>query len=297
MQGVGVERADGGARRGGLAEVVSGLRLLCDGFRMLARERSLWALSVVPIGFSALALTLAAALVYRYAGAIDGQIDGLWPALEVGAWYAWIWIGPARALFWLLGVLLFVVAAALAAAVAVMLASVAAAPFLDALARRAERIAAGRVLESDASGPGALLRDVGRSIGGEARRMLFFLAIGFSLFGAGLVIPGAHIVTGPAMVLITILFLPLEFAGYALDRRQVPFAARRRWIIERWPRMAGFGTGAFAVCFVPGVNLLMMPAMVVAGTLLVLADPPRDGGLAGGEGLGSVERGAERAGS
>jgi CysZ protein len=158
--------------------------------------------------------------------------------------------------------------------VAVMLATVAAAPFLDALAWRAERLATGAVVESDESGMGALVRDVGRSIAGEARRLGFFLAITAILLGLGFVVPGAHVITGPAMVAVTILFLPLEYSGYVLDRRRVPFASRRRWIVGRWPRMAGFGAAAFAICFVPGVNLLMIPGLVVAGTLLVLDGPP-----------------------
>ena len=42
--------------------------------------------------------------------------------------------------------------------------------------------------------------------------------------------------------------------------------------------MAGFGSVAFVACFLPGLNLLMMPALVTAGTLLVVGrDPVSDG--------------------
>jgi uncharacterized protein involved in cysteine biosynthesis len=34
--------------------------------------------------------------------------------------------------------------------------------------------------------------------------------------------------------------------------------------------MSGFGGVAFVACLVPGLNLLMTPVMVTAGTLLVL---------------------------
>lgn len=264
--------------RGPLAEAVRGVRIVGRGFAMLWRERSLWGLSLVPAGFSGVALVAAIAVVLRYAGEIDQVIDGLWPVIEAGAWYAWLWVGPARAFFWILGLVAFLLVAALAMVVAVMIATVAAAPFLDALAWRAERLATGAVVESDESGVGALVRDVGRSIAGEARRLGFFLAITAILFGLGFLVPGAHVITGPAMVVVTILFLPLEYSGYVLDRRRVSFASRRRWIVGRWPRMAGFGAAAFAICFVPGMNLLMIPGLVVAGTLLVLEAPPADVG-------------------
>jgi uncharacterized protein involved in cysteine biosynthesis len=38
--------------------------------------------------------------------------------------------------------------------------------------------------------------------------------------------------------------------------------------------MTGFGGVAFLACLVPGLNLLIMPALVTAGTLLVLRTEP-----------------------
>jgi uncharacterized protein involved in cysteine biosynthesis len=38
--------------------------------------------------------------------------------------------------------------------------------------------------------------------------------------------------------------------------------------------MAGFGSAAFVCCFVPGLNLLVIPVLVVAGTLLAMRHPP-----------------------
>jgi len=262
------------ARPGAPRSLLGGARLLCDGFRMLASERALWALSAVPVVFSLIALGGIGAILVAHAGEIAGFIDGLWPALEATRWYAWLWVGPARALFWILSLLTFVALAGLAAVVAVMLATVAAAPFLDQLAHRVERLATGVVIASPETGVGAFARDVGRSIAGEARRLSFLLGVWAVLFGAGIVVPGAHVITGPLMVAVTILFLPLEYSGYTLDRRQVPFAARRRWIARRWTTMIGFGGAAFVACAVPGVNLLMIPGLVVAGTLLVVGDPP-----------------------
>jgi uncharacterized protein involved in cysteine biosynthesis len=41
-----------------------------------------------------------------------------------------------------------------------------------------------------------------------------------------------------------------------------------------WPTMVGFGGVAFGACLVPGLNLLILPALVTGGTLLVLRLQP-----------------------
>jgi len=42
--------------------------------------------------------------------------------------------------------------------------------------------------------------------------------------------------------------------------------------------MVGFGGAAFGTGLVPGLNFLMLPTLVVAGTLLVLRYPPPHAG-------------------
>jgi uncharacterized protein involved in cysteine biosynthesis len=71
-----------------------------------------------------------------------------------------------------------------------------------------------------------------------------------------------------------VLFLPLDYAGYALDRRRLAFRDKRRFVTSNAPSMLGFGGLAFVICLVPGVNFLAMPVFVVAGTLLVLRLSP-----------------------
>ena len=63
-------------------------------------------------------------------------------------------------------------------------------------------------------------------------------------------------------------------AGFALDRRGVAFRDRLRFVRANWSTMAGFGSVAFVACFLPGFNLIVMPALVTAGTLLVVERHP-----------------------
>ncbi len=263
--------------RSSAARALRGFGLLFDGYRFLRSHRPLWGLAVIPVLFSVIAIGLATLGIVSYAGELMALIRGLLPMFQVEQWYQWLWLGPLIAFFWVLGAVIFVVLSGLAIMVSVMIASVAAAPFLDVLAYRTEALLEGRVVESDQSGLAGLAGDVGRSMWGEAQRTATFLAVWIPLVFVGLVVPGAQLVTAPALYVLTALFLPLDFAGYTLDRRRIPFAERRAWIQGDLALMGGFGTAAFVACFVPGLNLLMIPVLVVAGTLLAVryGPPPR----------------------
>jgi len=254
--------------------LAAGARLPLEAGRLLVRERQLWLPALIPVALSVAAFSAAIAFVVGYAGAIHDLATGWMPVLEASAWYAWLWIGPARALLALLGVLFFLGFAAGCLVVAYLTASLLAAPFHDWLSQRVERVVTGRILDASGSGVAGLVRDTLRSLREEARRLAFFAVVAGPLALLGFLVPPAQVVTGPCLIAFTLLFLPLDYASYALDRRQVPFARRRRWIRERLPTMLGFGAAAFVSCVVPLVSFVAMPLLVVGGTLLVLRHPP-----------------------
>jgi CysZ protein len=197
------------------------------------------------------------------------------PVLEAARWWSWIWVGPGRVVLWLIGWLGVAVGFALALVVALLTANLLSAPFLDQLSVRVERIEkANEPREKPAAG--SFISETLRSFAAELQRLLFMMSIWVSLGLIGFIIPGAHFVTAPMLIVVTILLLPLDYAGFALDRRGIPFRARRRWLRENISTMTGFGGVAFLACLVPGLNLLVMPGFVTAGTLLVLRKPPRD---------------------
>lgn len=250
--------------------MVTGVALVFEGLRLLLRDRRLWPLAAAPALLALSATLLAATLVYHYAGPLYGALTAWMPLPEAGAWYTWIWVGPAKLVLGLAGGLLFALATAMSLALSFLAANVAAAPFLDGLSRRVESIETGGVVESSEGGLRGLWEDGRAALGGELRRLAFFALLTAAITVAGVVVPGGQLVAPPLLVGVTILFLPLEYSGYGLDRRRVPFRQRRRWIIGRWPLMIGFGGTAFLTFLVPGLNFLMLPALVVAGTLLAL---------------------------
>ncbi len=266
--------------------LVSGLRLPFEALGLLRRERRLWPLAALPVLLSLLAFGAAIAGIATWSGELYGWATAWMPVLEVERWYQWLWIGPARAGLAVVGAVLFLFIAGAALVLAYLLASLLASPVHDALAARVEQITTGGVVDPSGGGLRGVLSEGVRALREELRRTLFFLTLTVPLFLVGAVVPGASLVTGPLLLGITVFFLPLDYASYTLDRRRVPFAQKRRWMLAHRPVMAGFGGAGFLTFAVPGLNFLAMPVLVVAGTLLVLRlgpateaprDPPGEG--------------------
>lgn len=251
-----------------------GLALFFEGMGFLRRERRLWPLASIPVIVAALLVVLAGSLFWvRLEMIHDAWVSSL-PILEATNWWAWIWVGPGKLLLWLVGWLGVVMAFAFSLLAALLLANLVSAPLLDQLSQRVESIAHGQVV-SGATGVSGWVAETLRSFAAESRRLVFISAVWVVLGLIGFVVPGGQLVTGPLLIVTTVLFLPLDYAGFALDRRRVSFRSRRRWLWANLSTMTGFGGLAFLACLVPGLNLMIMPAMVTAGTLLVLRLPPQ----------------------
>ncbi|MBW2290964.1 MAG: hypothetical protein JRG94_01485 [Deltaproteobacteria bacterium] len=113
--------------------VVSGVRLLFEGVGMLLKERRLWALAAVPMTLCTLALAGTSLIIYANAAALFLALTSWLPGLEVAAWYEWLWLGPAKLLFWLFEGLLFAAFCGVSLLVALLVANLVSAPFLDLL--------------------------------------------------------------------------------------------------------------------------------------------------------------------
>ena len=256
-----------------IGSAASSFTLPVEGARLLLATPELRRVAAAPIAMALVALLGALAAFVSFAPELNEWILDLLPQLEAGAWYTWLWVGPGRALFWLLEKLLFIVLGALCAVAALLVASVAAAPFHEVLSQRVERLATGGVEETSEPGISGVTRDSVRAIREELRRLIFFLAGWALLTALGIVIPGGQLVAPFALTLFTTLFLPLDYASYVFDRRRVSFARKRRWLRRHLGAALGFGGAALFLCAVPGLNVLAMPVLVVSGTLLALRHP------------------------
>jgi CysZ protein len=89
-----------------------------------------------------------------------------------------------------------------------------------------------------------------------------------TLFLLGL-IPLLSPFTVVAAFLFTLLFLPLQYAGYAMDHQLMTFAQRRALIWKHRWLMLGFGAAASLTLLIPLLNFICLPILVVGATLLM----------------------------
>ena len=248
--------------------MLAGPRVLRRGFALLRTNPSLWPWAALPFLVSLAAFALAIWAFVANLDAIAGPLERTLDPGEPSAWWGWAWAGPLL----LLAVLVrWILLAALGVAIYFLftvLGGIVAAPFLDVLSERVEEIVAGERLRAG-GGVADALRAALRSIVEECKRTLFFVAVQLAILLFGLV-PGMQPVAAAASLVFTALFLPLDYTAYALDRRRVPFRARRRWIFAHSSEMLGFGGFGLALFFVPGLSFLCLPWLVTSGTLLVL---------------------------
>ena len=249
-------------------EGMRGFHLAFHGVAFLGQHRTLWKWAILPVVVNVVVFTAAFALfLYSYPDLFSRATSFL-PLEAPAAWYAWLWVAPLRLLAWGIGLLLLITALVVVYFAFLMLGTLIAAPFLDVLAQRVEELATGRVLEEHATLFGTL-QAMGLSVVVELRKLGFFLAVQTVLFLLGL-IPLLTPFTVIVATLFTLLFLPLEYAGFAMDHRQLRFAQRRALIWQHRWLMLGFGAAAFLTMLIPVLTFICLPALVTGGTLLFL---------------------------
>ncbi len=249
--------------------LLDGVRAVPTGLRFLRAHRELWPVCAVPLLVNLCVFGLA---IWAFAANLGPLTGSLASMLDVGtpdSWYGWLWLGPLRLLAWLLRWILIALFAFAVYFLFTVVGAVLASPFLDVLSARVERIHSGQVADA---GRGAL-RGALRAFRAEGARALSFLAIQLGWIALGLV-PGLQGVAAAGLFVSSALFLPLDYTGYLLDRRGVPFSRRRAWLMRHRACMFGFGATGFATYLVPGLNFVCLPVLVTAGTLLALGLGP-----------------------
>jgi CysZ protein len=228
---------------------------------------------VGPIVVSLVAFGLAAALFFAALDLLTATLEGWLAVPTPDAWYGWLWVAPLRALAWLAQWILVAAFAVVVYLSFTLVGGVLASPFLDELSRRVEWLRTGQVCEGGENGLIGTLR-VSLSVAWqEAKRAVFFLSMQGLILSLGLV-PGLQLLVLPLALGFSALFLPLDYAGYTLDRRGTPFRARRRWVWENRIPVGVFGGAALLTFGVPGLNFLALPWLVTAATLLALEIGP-----------------------
>jgi CysZ protein len=232
-------------RPGLLRRAAAGAWHVPAGFAFLLRHPRLWPLAALPAVVAVVLVAIFSLLGLLLAPRLQVAI-----LPEPGRYPEWIAL-PTSVLLWIATV---GAGAFLGLGLALALAS----PLLEQLSRRVEARARG--MAEDAS-PG-LVFEVGQSLRGA----LYFLAAAPVLLLLGF-IP----LVGPLLAWMWgARAVAMQMTDPALSRRGMSFADKRRWHGEWRVETQGFGLAGMLGFIVPLANLLLGPALVTGGTLLVL---------------------------
>jgi CysZ protein len=221
---------------------------------VLARSPRLWRYVLIPMLVNLLVgLTLYAGLLFTGLRAIDGLVAGLpgWAAV----------LGALLRLLLIVGLLIAT------GFVLVRFGVVLGSPWYTRLSAELELIRGGQPLPEQAAGLPVMLRDLGRALAFELRKLLLVVAIGALLLLLNLIPVAGQVLATAGWIALGATITCLDFLDYPLERRLLSFRAKLRVIRDSLPASAGFGLACLALVSIPFVNLISIPLCVVAGTL------------------------------
>lgn len=232
--------------------VVRGALYMLGGLARLLTDRSMRRLAVAPILISAFVL---AAFVWATFSYYDELAGWLFDTSGVTGWLA------QAATFLVMLVLGFVLV--------MVLLPVVTGPFTDVISERTEALELGKDPDISFSLKG-FAKEVGVAIGHALKNLFLFVV----LSGVALIL-GLIPIVGPIAVIVVQLlimafFASLEFLDAVANRRQYTFAQKVHVISENRALYAGFGLAAGGLLLVPLLNVVVIPAAVLAGTRLFL---------------------------
>ncbi|MDH3201800.1 MAG: EI24 domain-containing protein [Myxococcales bacterium] len=250
----------------GLTYAFRGMRFVYFQHPSLARY---W---VFPILITAIALF---GVFYVTGSYYDDLGNALWSWFPDSWSEATGWVATLlTVLRWFINLLMGLLLVVFGLVLVVILSSVIAAPFNDALSEAVEQI-----LTGEPAPPFSFKRmvaDIVRTIRLELLKVLIYVAVVGPMFVASFLIPGIGQIISLVGFALTAIYLGVDYVDWPAARRDWSVADRVAFARQRLAAVAGFGTGVWVLLFVPVVNLFFMPAAVAGGTMLFVASaPPR----------------------
>lgn len=248
----------------GLSYALRGMRFVYFQHPKLARY---WVFPVFITGCALVAVFYGAG---SYNEDIGAAVWSLFPESwnDVSGWVG----GLLSALRWVIELIAGILITLLGLVLVLILSSVVAAPFNDALSEAVEHI-----LTGDKAPPFSfshMLADVVRTIRLELGKALLYLVIVGPMFLASFFIPGVGQVVSLVGFALTAVYLGIDYVDWPAARRDWSVRDRIAFTRRQLPAVAGFGAGVWVLLFIPLVNLLFMPAAVAGGTMLFVALQP-----------------------
>lgn len=248
----------------GLTYVVRGMRFVYLEHPKLARY---W---VVPILITGVAL----GAVFYGAGSYYDDLAGVLWSLFPESWSeASGWVGGLlTALRWLIELVAGILITLFGLVLVLLLSSVVAAPFNDALSEAIEHILTGDVAPQFSFR--RMLADIARTVRLELLKVLVYLGVVGPMFLASIILPGIGQIVSLVGFALTAVYLGVDYVDWPAARRDWSVRDRITFVRRQLPALAGFGAGVWVLLFIPLVNLFFMPAAVAGGTILFLTLHP-----------------------
>lgn len=221
-----------------------GAGYLAEGIRLLTHPR-LRLFVLVPVLVNAvLFVILTTALVQQFTALLNWFMEWLPNWLDFMAW--------------VLGVLVALFVVLVYGYSFSMITNVIAAPFYGFLAEKAEELTTGQTLDGE-----SLLQMIPRTVLRELRKLWYFLWR--SLF---FLILSLVPLVGPLIAAIWGAWsMSIQYSDYAADNHQTAFVRLRQLLATRLYSALGFGAVVMLGMMVPVLNIFIMPAAVIGGTL------------------------------
>ncbi|MFK5926187.1 MAG: EI24 domain-containing protein [Desulfuromusa sp.] len=102
----------------------------------------------------------------------------------------------------------------------------------------------------------------------EIKKMVVFVVAMALLFGLNFIPVIGSLIYAVLAPAFTLFFLAVEYMAFVLMRKQLCFAAQRRYIFKRPILLLGYACGVFCMLAIPFVQFFCIPLAVVGATLL-----------------------------
>lgn len=146
-----------------------------------------------------------------------------------------------------------------------LIANLIAAPFNGLLAEKAEILIRGQD-DFPAFSLTELMAMVPRTLGRELRKLLYFLPRATGLLVLSL-IPGLNLLASPLWLLWGSWMMCVQYLDYPADNHKLGWQEMLTWLRGRRWKSLGFGASVYLALWIPGLNLIMMPAAIAGATL------------------------------
>ncbi len=236
---------------------------------MILADRRLLVLSVAPMLIDLVLLVATGAVLFF-------KLDDLVYAIvkSPDSWLDWALAAVLFVVFGLVGV-------ALLALLFVVIGTVLASPFLDAISARTEVVCSGRT-EDDSGGLGQVLQDIARSVGGALKKIALIVAVQIVILPLA-ILPAIGQVIYPLLAsFASFVFVGWEFLDFPWDRWRWSYRQKKEFIKRHLLSTAALGLSISALLFLPVMNLALMPAAACGATLWALSEGGEDHGYAKG---------------